>query len=394
MKRPGRRHRALMLAVDLVVVAGLGGAAIAGATVLDGGALRTTTGTGPTTTTTVPPTTTTTTVPPTTAAAPTTAAPTTVTTTTVAPRWRAPLTGLPIDDATFASIATRRTLAVKIDDAPKVLSHPGLGEADIVYEVLVEGGLTRYLALFQSRVPATVGPVRSVRTTDAGLVVNLNTPVLAFSGGNPRTVADVMRLPIIPFPPDRADRGVYRRDNSLPSPHNMFLSPAAVWSRLLDAATPVSPFANERAPGVPGTPTAGVRIVFSGSTDSTFVWDAGRSEYARIQRGRRHTTDGGRTLTTDNVVVLSTPYGTSPYDARSPEAVTVGFGTGLLLSGGTATPISWARPHGFAPFTLLGADGAPLPLPPGRTWAAMVPAGPGRVSTLDGATAAALLGAG
>lgn len=382
-----------MAGVDLMVVAGLVGAVIAGVTVLGGGALPRAGATGPTTTTTtIPPTTTTT--PPTTVAAPTTAAPTTVTTTTAPPRWRAPLTGLPVDDEAFAAIATRRTLAVKIDDAPKVGSHPGLGDADVVYEVLVEGGFTRFLALFQSRVPATVGPVRSVRTTDGALVANLNTPVFAYSGGNPRTVADIVRLPLIAFPPDRADRGVYRRDGSLPSPHNMFLSPAGVWSRLLDAATPVSPFANERATGAPGIPTAGARAVFSGSADSTFVWDPARSDYVHFQRGRRHAVEGGQPMTTDNVVLLSVPYGTSPYDPRSPEAVTVGLGPGLLLSGGTATSITWARPHGFAPFTFLGADGAPVPLPPGRTWVAMVPDAPGRIANLDAATAARMLGAG
>lgn len=379
-----RTRRRALVALDLLVVGALAAAVWSGVVLLDGGELPATSASAfPTSTvpvTTVPP------PPPTTAVVaattPTTAAPPT---TAPPPLFRAPLTGSAVDEATAARLGSRRVLAVKIDDAPAVAVHPGLDRADVVVEMLVEGGLTRYMALFQSEVPATVGPVRSVRTSDFSLIGALGVPILAYSGGNPRTLADAQRLPAIVFPPDRADRGVYRRDSAIEAPHNLFLSPQAAWDRVIGAAAPVSPFANPRGevalPG--GVPAGGVEIRFSGVTDSTFGWDGVRNRWVRSQRGTVQRDGEGNPLGVDVVISLEVPYGVSPYDPRSPEARPIGFGTGTLLAGGSAVPISWSRPDGLSPFTLFDAAGTPIVLPSGRSWLALVPAGAGR-TTLRG----------
>lgn len=327
------------------------------------------------------------------------AAPTRTEETTPPPR-RSALTGRPLDPATADAIAARRTIVVKIDDAPAVRTHPGLDEADLIYEVSVEGGLTRYLALFQSRSPQRVGPVRSVRTTDFDLVRGLGMPVLAFSGGNKPTVAEALTLPVIAFPPEGADPSVYWRDNSLRAPHNLFLSTEAVWSRVLGGAIATPVFANPRSDSVsPRTmmgeaPMAGVRLSFSSVTDSTFVWDTVAGQWIRFQRGRRQLDGEGHPLGVDNVVVLLTGYGVSPYDSHSPEAISIGEGGAMLLSHGTASLLRWARSAADQPFTLSTAAGTTVDLPVGRTWIALLGAtamGPSSVEPLDPATAAALL---
>lgn len=287
---------------------------------------------------------------------------------------RAVLTGRPLDPAAAGGVATRRTIAVKIDDAPAVHTHPGLDAADTVFEVAVEGGLTRYLALYQSATPQRVGPVRSVRTTDFNLLRGLGTPVLAFSGGNKATVAHTMALPIVAFPPSRADGGVYRRDPALSAPHNLFLSPAAVWSHVLGGGNPEPVFANPRSEvslGLDALPASGLQINFSGVADSTFVWDRVSQQWLRYQRGHVQLDGERRPLHFDNVIVLQTTYRVSPYDSRSPEAVSVGEGSAIILHGGTAMTLRWARASAQEPFRLLSDDGALVELPAGRSWIAM-----------------------
>ncbi|HET9769741.1 MAG TPA: DUF3048 domain-containing protein, partial [Acidimicrobiia bacterium] len=146
----------------------------------------TTTRPKPTTTTTVAPSTTTTrprkvAVPPT---APTTrpgsgtqAAPNVPAAPTTA---ASPLTGLPMD----IKRSKRPALVVKIDNAPKARPQVGLNQADVVFEEGVEGGITRFAALFHSEESKPVGPVRSARTTDIKLLSALRHPLFAYSGAN------------------------------------------------------------------------------------------------------------------------------------------------------------------------------------------------------------------
>ena len=108
----------------------------------------------------------------------TTTSPTT-TTTTVVHRRVAALTGLP--DPT-AVTKRRSALTIKIDNTPEAHPQYGINEADVVYEEIVEGGITRLAAIFNSNLPTKVGPVRSVRRTDREIVFPIG-GIFAFSGG-------------------------------------------------------------------------------------------------------------------------------------------------------------------------------------------------------------------
>jgi hypothetical protein len=117
----------------------------------------------------------------------TSAAPTTTvsaTTTTVKGPPREPFTGLLSTDPAKLD---RPALVVKIDNAPETDVEPqvGLDKADIIFEELVEGGVTRFAALFHSKDSDTVGPIRSARNTDVDLLSQFSNPLLAWSGGNP-----------------------------------------------------------------------------------------------------------------------------------------------------------------------------------------------------------------
>src|ERR1019366_2820568 len=101
----------------------------------------------------------------TTTSTPSTTTTTLVTRTTVAKKqvWLAPLTGRP--DPT-RSTKRRSALTIKIENTPEARPQYGIEKADVVYEEICEGGITRLAAIFNSNLPTKVGPVRSVRRTD------------------------------------------------------------------------------------------------------------------------------------------------------------------------------------------------------------------------------------
>ena len=142
-----------------------------------------------------------------------TTATTAASTTTVGPTL-APLTGLPTTDP---AVATRPALVVKVDNAddiggPGARPQLGLDQADVVYEEMVEGSVTRLAAVFQSQVPDLVGPVRSARAPPTSRVVEpLRRPLFAWSGGNAPTAARIHAAAL-------RDVGVRRRVQARPPP--------------------------------------------------------------------------------------------------------------------------------------------------------------------------------
>ena len=99
-----------------------------------------------------------------------------------------PLTGL-------RGVPTRPVVAVKIDDTASGRPQIGLEAADVVYVEQVEAGATRLVAVFASRQPGTVGPVRSVRNNDPELLAAYGRPALAYSGGAAGPVAPAAPVP-------------------------------------------------------------------------------------------------------------------------------------------------------------------------------------------------------
>src|SRR5580658_8774450 len=144
---------------------------------------------------------------------------TTSPTTTTKPSSRsvAPLTGLPYPKRLLKD---RSALTVKIDNTPEAQPQYGIQDADVVYEEIVEGGITRLAAIFNSHVPSVVGPVRSVRRTDREIVFPIG-GVFACSGGAEYALKSIATAPVKVF--DQANAGdTMFRDLQRDPPHNLF----------------------------------------------------------------------------------------------------------------------------------------------------------------------------
>lgn len=317
--------------------------------------------------------------------APTTSPATTTTeqTTTTIPGPLMPLTGL---RGTDAAVAARPALVAKIDNHPAARPQSGLIEADIVYEENVES-LTRFAAVLHSQDSDPVGPLRSGRSQDVELLKNLNNPIFLWSGGNPTVTKLINGSTMINASPFIGSiAGAFFRASDKGSPHNLYSRTPEIRSLTADkgAGTPV-PIFTYRSPdaAVGGSDSIGVKLSMDGDTNVSWEWDAASGTYLRRHDQKRHNAPSGNQVNTNNVVVLFVQYKTSTFEARSPEAQTVGSGVAWVFTQGKLIIGTWNRADATAGWGLVDETGAPIDLTPGRTWveltregkAASVPAG-------------------
>src|SRR5206468_9352312 len=111
-------------------------------------------------------------------------------------------------------------LAIKIDNLAPARPQTGLTAADIVYVLPVEGGLSRFLAVFSSHSPAVVGPVRSAREDDLELLRQFGRPAFAYSGAQPQLLPVVEKARTADLYAGRV--GGYFRDPRRVAPHNLY----------------------------------------------------------------------------------------------------------------------------------------------------------------------------
>lgn len=170
--------------------------------------------------------------------------------------------------------AAGRVLAVKVDNVRAARPQTGLNDADLVYAIEVEGGLSRLMAVYDSsHLPATVGPVRSARETDLQLLAAYDRPALAFSGAQSRLLPVLKRSPIIM----RTGTGAFFRAPDRPAPHNEYVHTKG----LADGAGAARDIGLRFAAGVPGGGSA-VTVTSSSmpSARFTFTWDTSRYRVA------------------------------------------------------------------------------------------------------------------
>ena len=293
----------------------------------------------------------------------------------------APLTGSLTTDL---SLAERRVLAVKVGNGDsKDRPQAGLAAADIVYEVLVEAGFTRFIAVLHSEIPSRVGPVRSARSSDFDILEDLATPYLATSGANStvrRQMSEAARSgTLIDIGAGRMG-APYRRDRSRPAPHNLYFhyerlgggDPDSLPGGIPDTP-PAALFEYGSSNSPPLDDAAGVTVAYTilYGGEASHVWDPILGGWVRIQDGTLHTTEtdfGLAEIAPANVVVLWMPYDRSAADRRSPQALSYGGGQALVLTAGSVHEAVWERTEDRVGYRFTDAAGNPLTLSTGSTW--------------------------
>jgi hypothetical protein len=289
-----------------------------------------------------------------------------------------PLTGLP--PAGGKPVPHRPVLAVKVENTTAAYPLAGLDRADIVYEELVEGGITRFMALFQCQDSLRVGPVRSARTTDPRVLRPLNAhPLIAYSGGQLAVVNMVNNDGLIGLTETNAPTA-FHRDPARVAPHNLFVNTAAAY------AAAGKPGKKQPAPSalfnysalVPrGKKLRSVSIKFSYSVYADWSWLNGK--WTRMYNGAPMKLEDGTPITADNVIIqqVVVTQGTlvDVLGNPSPEVTLLGSGKAWLLRNGELIPGKWSRGTYRKTTTFVTNKGARFVLRPGTTWVELAPKG-------------------
>ncbi len=289
------------------------------------------------------------------------------TTTTKPPPPVAPLTGLP--DPSGAS-NKRCAITVKIDNTKA--GHPkyGVEQADVVYEEVVEAGITRLAAVFNSQAPDRVGPVRSVRKTDQSIVRPYR-GVFVYSGGAPYAIASINSAPVVQLDETRAGPLMFR-DHSRNAPWNLYAHVDQMYAKCGPLVPPPSLFTytSPSSPAQTGTPVSTVRVGFLNGFAVTWTWDAASGTWKRSIFGSPEITASGAQFAPKNVVVMFAQYlgGDPNHGNEGAEAQLTGSGKLMVFTNGQEITGTWSRPDETQPAQLLDSAGSPITLTPGQTW--------------------------
>ena len=275
---------------------------------------------------------------------------------------RSPFTGDPVR-------ALNRVLTVKIDNIGYARPQTGLTRADIVYVLPVEGGLSRFLAVFSSHYPPVIGPVRSAREDDLQLLRQFGHPAFAYSGATATLLPYIHRTAGIVDLYDGITSGYYR-DTRRIAPYNLYahtrqlLAQARGASKARDIGFRFGP------PPPGGKPTSSESASYPAAS-FTFTWSAAKGRWRVSMDGKpATTTDGGR-LSPATVVIQHTTVRTSrflEYGKPPPYAESVGSGTALVLRDGKAWTAHWSRPDANGGTTFTTTSGRPMTFAPGQVW--------------------------
>jgi hypothetical protein len=251
---------------------------------------------------------------------------------------------------------------------------------------MVEGGVTRLAAVFQQGGAATLGPVRSGRTTDIAIVSDLNHPLFGFSGANPIFLSEIRSAPIVDVDAEKESSAQYWRMGPHAAPHNLYTSTAILLGLDPGAVNAPPALFSYRGSGTPATGAGAVAtnhaVVSFPQAAITWDWDAKTGKWLRGQNGAPDVDSTGIQLSADNVVIQQVPYITDGYatgeglaPAPIPKGELVGTGNAWILTGGRMIVATWSRPAIGEVTTYRDSAGHPVLLQPGNTWVELPPVG-------------------
>jgi hypothetical protein len=289
-----------------------------------------------------------------------------------------PLTG---EAAPKGGVPQRTALAVKVENTDDAYPLAGLEGADIVYEEIVEGGITRFIAIYHCGGAARVGPVRSARTTDPKILLQVAAhPMLGYSGAADKVAQGVDDAGIIGMT-EASDPAAFTRDDTRIAPHNLFTGTSALYraaGRPARREGPPAPlFTYDDQPQTPNKRVRSVDVSFSDASVASWTWRQGR--WVRLLDGALMVLEGGETLATDNVVIQQVVVTDSGIiDAAgypSPEVTMTGTGKAWILRGGRLIVGRWERSDEGDLTIFRTRAGEEIHLAPGTTFVELVPKG-------------------
>ncbi|MBE0449796.1 MAG: DUF3048 domain-containing protein [Clostridia bacterium] len=284
-----------------------------------------------------------------------------------------PLTGLYVDE----TILERRPIVVMLDNLYSARPQAALSQADVMYEILAEGRITRYLAIFYSDFPELIGPVRSARPYFVEKALEYN-PYLVHVGGSFQALKDIKSYEMADI--DGMSSGAFWRVSHKRIPHNMYTSSKVI---IEDAnkkgywKTHIPEFLAfyEEFTSIDGT--VATEIIFEykepAASDQTgystsYIYNNENRLYYRYTNGKPHVDENDQNqLTCTNIIVQYAKTQVIDNEGRL-KVDFIGSGTGKLYTGGEMIELKWEKSSARSSTLFYMNDGTPIKLNPGITW--------------------------
>lgn len=291
-----------------------------------------------------------------------------------------PLTGEKTDDGD----ARQRMIGVMVNNHPDARPQTGLSQADMVFEILAEGRITRFLALFQSELPEAVGPVRSAREYYFDLADDYDALYVYHGAANfVDDMIDEDNIEHINGSNHDDDGRLFKRDTSREAPHNSYLQMDAVNDEAEDKGydttfdyDPLPFLTDDEADDIDGEDAEDLNIVYSERYDKdvSFHYDPDEEAYMRSSESEKNTDRAAdEQIGVDNVLVMEASHEVIDDEGRRAVDMEDG-GDAYLLQKGTKQEVEWKNDEGRI---IAEKDGETIPFAPGQTWINVIPTDPG-----------------
>lgn len=285
--------------------------------------------------------------------------------------FRYPLTGLGSD----VEVKTRPMMFM-VENQAKARPQDGLHLADVVYEILAEGEITRFIAIYQSHEAEVIGPVRSIRPYFVQLGYGLDALVV-HAGWSQEAMNIIVAKKVAHFDEVYGDGAYYWRDKSRKAPHNLYSSTELIRKGALKKkfreewkGPSLTFYPDKEMPVITGQPAASITIPYIQGYTVGYEYDAVNNRYNRMMAGELHkdkTT--GTQITAENIIVCFSKHRILDKAGRRDVDV-MGPGKGYIIQRGQLRNMTWESKDGIIRSFI---DGLEVELLPGQTWVHVVP---------------------
>ena len=274
-------------------------------------------------------------------------------------------------------------LVVKIDDTPPAHPQIGLEDADLVYIEQVEGGLTRLAAIFSSKIPTRIGPVRSARISDMEILAQYGRVAFAYSGAQSKLRPIISTANLQDLGAQSQSSTIYTTDPLRTPPTAMVLRADLLMQKIVEKGYDIAKSKNMgwSFGDAPDSGTAISAVVMHWPANSyTATWSEAEKRWLLSNTNGPDLSDSGKnlgpaTLVIQNVLITDSEF----YDkvgGVTPFSATIGSGTGYVLRDGKSFEALWSRPTAESGTQWSTPDGEVINFAPGQIWIALTDKAP------------------
>ncbi len=271
-----------------------------------------------------------------------------------------------------------QVLAVKIDDTNSAHPQIGLEDADVVYIEQVEGGLTRLAAVFSSKIPVRIGPVRSARISDIDILSQFGRVAFAYSGAQGKLLPVIAAANLEDLGAQHESSKIFTTDPTRNAPYAMVLRADLLMQKIIDedlqvdSAKSVGFVFGDNPEG--GTPTQKVVVNWPAATYSA-EWSQKESRWLLSHNGKLNIADSGVVLGPTTLVIQIVKISPSEYGDKfggvTPLSETIGTGKAYVLRNGELFATTWNRAFADSGTTFTLPDGSAMNFAAGQVWVAL-----------------------